>query len=89
MSSLDYAQLKRSIRDENKREKIAKHQERYRSQAKHRLAMLRGSLEQNRDVMRQQTAGLSPEMQKYYHERLAQLAEREEALGYNMYSQYK
>ena len=85
MSSLDYAQLKRSIRDENKREKISKHQERYRSQAKHRLAILRQSLEQNRDLMRQQTAGLSPEMQKYYHERLAQLAEREEALGYYMY----
>ena len=67
--------LKKAIRDENKREKLSKHQERYRSQAKARLAILRMSLEQNRNLMLQQTGTLSPAMQKYYHERLAQLAE--------------
>ena len=84
MSSSDYALLKKAIRHENQREKISKHQERYRSQAKHRLAILRQSLEQNRNFMIQQTHTLSPAMQKYYHERLAQLAEREELLAGNL-----
>ena len=84
MSSSDYALLKKAIRHENQREKISKHQERYRSQAKHRLAIQRQSLEQNRNLMIQQTHTLSPAMQKYYHERLAQLAEREELLGGNL-----
>ena len=77
MSSSDYALLKKAIRHENQREKISKHQERYRNQAKHRLAIQRQSLEQNRNLMIQQTHTLPPAMQKYYHERLAQLAERE------------
>ena len=84
MSSSDYALLKKAIRHENQREKISKHQERYRSQAKHRLAIQRQSLEQNRNLMIQQTHTLSPAMQKYYHERLAQLAEREEMLAGNL-----
>ena len=84
MSSSDYALLKKAIRHENQREQIFKHQERYRSQAKHRLAIQRQSLEQNRNIMIQQTHTLSPAMQKYYHERLAQLAEREELLGGNL-----
>ena len=83
MSSSDYALLKKAIRNENQREKISKHQERYRSQTKHRLAIQRQSLEQNRNLMIQQTHALSPAMQKYYHERLAQLAEREELLNLN------
>ena len=83
MSSSDYALLKKAIRHENQRENISKHQERYRSQAKHRLAIQRQSLEQNRNLMIQQTHTLSPAMQKYYHERLAQLAEREELLNLN------
>ena len=76
MSSTDYAMLKRSIREENQREHIAKHQERYRTVSKHKLALLRHSLEQNRKMMIAQTGTLSPAMQKYYHEHLAHLAER-------------
>ena len=57
----------------------------YRSAAKHKLAVQRHSLEQNRQVMIQQAHTLSPAMQKYYHERLAQLAERQELLGGNLY----
>ena len=83
MSSSDYALLKKAIRHENQREKISKHQERWRSAAKHKLAIQRQSLEQNRNLMIQQTHTLSPAMQKYYHERLAQLAEREELLNLN------
>ena len=75
MSSADYAMLKRSIREENKRERIFKHQERYRTVSKHHLAMMRHSLEQNRKMMLAQTGTLSPAMQKFYHERLAQLSE--------------
>ena len=75
MSSADYAMLKRSIREENKRERIFKHQERYRAVAKHHLAMMRHSPEQNRKMMLAQTGTLSPSMQKFYHERLAQLSE--------------
>ena len=75
MSSADYAMLKRSIREENKRERIFKHQERYRTVSKHHLAMMRASLEQNRKMMLAQTGTLSPAMQKYYHERLAQMSE--------------
>ena len=67
--------LKRSIREENQRERIFKHQERYRSVAKHHLALMRHSLEQNRKMMLAQTNTLSPAMQKFYHERLAQLSE--------------
>ena len=84
MSSSDYALLKKAIRHENQREKISKHQERYMSQAKHRLAIQRQSLEQNRNLMIQLTHTLSPAMQKYYHERLTQLAERQELLGGNL-----
>ena len=76
MSSSDYALLKKAIRNENQREKISKHQEMSRSAAKHKLAVQRHSLEQNRQIMIQQTNALSPEMQQYYHERLAQLAGR-------------
>ena len=80
MFSTDYAMLKKSIRHENEREKISKHQERYRSAAKFKLAMLRQSLEQNRKMMIEQTHTLSPAMQKYYHERLAQLADRRKSV---------
>lgn len=80
MSSADYAMLKRAIRHENEREKITKHQERYRSSARAKLAILRMSLEQNRNMMLQQTNTLSPAMQKYYHERLAQLADRSKSV---------
>ena len=75
MSSTDYAQLTKSIRDENMRERIFKHQERYRIVSKHHLALMRASLEQHRAMMLAQTNTLSPAMQKYYHERLAQLSE--------------
>ena len=75
MSSADYAMLKRSIREENQRERIYKHQERYRTVAKQHLAMMRLSLEQNRHIMLAQTGTLSPAMQKYYHEQLAQMSE--------------
>ncbi len=67
--------LKKSIRDENQRERIFKHQERYRTVSKHHLAMMRASLEQNRKMMHAQTGTLSPAMQKFYHERVAQLSE--------------
>ena len=80
MSSADYAMLKRAIRHENQRENITKHQERYRSSARAKLQILRGSLEQNRKLMEQQAATLSPAMQKYYYERLAQLAERSKSV---------
>ena len=80
MSSTDYSMLKRTIRFENAREKITKHQERYRSAAKYKLAILRHSLEQNRRTMEAQTGTLSPAMQKYYHERLAQLADRSKSV---------
>ena len=76
MSSADYAMLKRSIREENQRERINKHQERYRTVSKHHLAMMRHSLEQNRQMMLAQTNTLSPAMQKFYHEQLAQMSER-------------
>ena len=75
MSSADYAMLKRSIREENKRERIFKHQERRRTVAKHHLAMMRHSLEENRKMMLAQTGTLSPAMQKFYHEQLAQMSE--------------
>ena len=80
MSSTDYALLKKANRHENEREKITKHQERYRSGARHKLALLRLSLEQNRKMMIDQTHTLSPAMQKYYHERLAQLADRQKSV---------
>ena len=67
--------LKRSIRDESQRERIFKHQERYRSVAKHHIALMRHSLEQHRKMMLAQTGTLSPAMQKYYHERLAEISE--------------
>ena len=73
LRGLCYAQT--SIRDENQRERIFKHQERYRTVSKHHLAMMRASLEQNRKMMLAQTGTLSPAMQKFYHERLAQLSE--------------
>ena len=76
--------LKKAIRHENAREKITKHQERYRSAARHKLAILRQSLEQNKMNMEHQTGTLSPAMQRYYHERLAQLAERQALLGGNL-----
>ena len=76
MSSADYAMLKRSIREENQREHINKHQERYRTVSKHHLAMMRHSLEQNRQMMLAQTNTLSPAMQKFYHEQFAQMSER-------------
>ena len=76
MSSADYAMLKRSIREENKRERIFKHQERYRTVSKHHLAMMRHSLEQNRKMMLAQTNTLSPAMQKYYHRQFTQMSER-------------
>ena len=66
-------------------EDITKHQERYKSAARHKLAILRQSLEQNRTNMIQQTGTMSPAMQKYYHERLAQLADRQALLGGNLY----
>ena len=75
MSSADYAMHKRSTREENQRERIFKHQERYRTVSKHHLAMMRHSLEQHRQMMLAQTGTLSPAMQKYYHERLAQMTE--------------
>ena len=85
MSSTDYALLKKAIRHENAKENIMKHQERYKSAARHKLAILRHSLDQNRTMMFQQTGTLSPAMQKYYHERLAQLAERQALMGGNLY----
>ena len=87
MSSSDYALLKKAIRYDNQREKISKHQEMRRSAAKHKLAVQRHSLKQNRQIVIQQTNALSPAMQQYYHERLAQLAERQEMLGGNLYKQ--
>ena len=59
---------------------ITKHQERYRSAARHKLAILRASVEQNRKMMIDQAHTLSPAMQKYYHERLAQLADRSKSV---------
>ena len=80
MSSSDYALHKRTIRHENERETITKHQERHRSAARRKLALLRQSLEQNRRIMTEQKHTLSPAMQKYYHERLAQLADRQKSV---------
>ena len=68
--------LKRSIREENMRERRNKHQERQHTVSKHHLAMMRHNLEQNRNMMLAQTGTLSPAMQKFYHERLAQMSER-------------
>ena len=80
MSSSDYALLKRAIMHEHERENITKHQERFRSAAIHKLAFLRQHLEQNRRIMIEQTYTLSSAMQKYYHERLAQLADRQKSV---------
>ena len=66
--------LKRAIRHENQREHITKHQERYRSAAKYKLASQRQSIEQHRQMMLHQAATLLPAMQSYYHEVLSQLA---------------
>ena len=68
--------LKRSIRAENARERIFKHQDSQRAAARYKLSILRQSLEQNRKTMEAQTGTLSPAMQRYYHERLAHLADR-------------